>query len=197
MYSGLKAKFTSHSPKSPPVRPVPLASVVLMVDKLLDREWNSECRWAVTAETFHSLDNVLSTVRHGSHLDMCCTLQDSSGVGLAALWELACCPEEGNTAGRLCCSSPMPPFAAKMVPVSGVKCCAGGEGGRSVGRASLYHRKVSAVEPPPGASRLTSTLTQATFSWLSYRDEEKRRWWGPVHTEGGAQLQMWDWRCST
>lgn len=34
------------------------------------------------------------------------------------------------------------------------------------GRARLHQRKVSELEPPSGDSELTSTLTQATFSWL-------------------------------
>lgn len=88
------------------------------------------------------------------------------------------------------------PFATKMVPVSGVKSCEGGryQEGR---RASLYHRKVSAVETPPGVSGLTSTLTQATFSWLLHRNEEDTRQdellcksYGGA--KGGEQLQMWD-----
>lgn len=41
------------------------------------------------------------------------------------------------------------------------KCCQEGSQG-----ARLYQRKVSEVEPPSGDSGLTSTLTQATFSWL-------------------------------
>lgn len=39
----------------------------------------------------------------------------------------------------------------------------------------LYHRKVSMEELPPGVSGLTSTLTQATFSWLHRRGRRQRR----------------------
>lgn len=41
------------------------------------------------------------------------------------------------------------------------KCCQEGSEG-----ARLHQRKVSEVETPSGDSELTSTLTQATFSWL-------------------------------
>lgn len=78
------------------------------------------------------------------------------------------------------------PFATKMVPVGGPKCCAGG-GIRRVRRASLYHRKVSTVEPPPGVSGLTSTLMQATFSWLFYRKKEDKSESEQVQIYGGAK----------
>lgn len=42
-----------------------------------------------------------------------------SGVGLTALGELACWPEEGNTAGRSCCSSSMPPLPLRWCPSAG------------------------------------------------------------------------------
>lgn len=44
---------------------------------------------------------------------------------------------------------------------------------RKAGR-TLLHRKVSVVDPPPGESGLMSTLTQATFSWLSHTRGEQR-----------------------
>lgn len=103
---------------------------------------------------------------------MCCTLPDSSGGGLTAPGEPACCPKGGNTVGRLCCSDSMAPLPLRWGTVSGVGCCVG-EGTRRARRA--YHRKVSAVEPPPGVSGLTSTLTQATFSWLVYKEEDEGR----------------------
>lgn len=87
----------------------------------------------------------------------------------------------GSCAGRLCCSSSMLPFPLKWCPsASGVKCCVG-EGNRKEGKEPpralpLYHRKVSAVEPLPGVSGLTSTLTQATFSWLLYKGGDTE--WG-------------------
>lgn len=85
--------------------------------------------------------------------------------------ELVCCPEEGGT--RLQAGSgAMPPLPTKMVPARGVKCCVGQSSGRE---GLLHHKKVSAVELPPGVSGLTSTLTQATFSWLFQTERGDRR----------------------
>lgn len=85
------------------------------------------------------------------------------------------------------------PFATKMVPVGGPECCAGGRV-RRVRSASLYHRKVSTVELPPGVSGLTSTLTQATFSWLFYRKKEDKGESEQVQihegAKGGEEWQM-------
>lgn len=74
-------------------------------------------------------------------------------------------PEEGASC---CCSS----STTKMVLVSVGEVLCLGEGYRDGRRASVHHRKVSVEEPPPGVSGLTSTLTQATFSWLLCTHEE-------------------------
>lgn len=69
----------------------------------------------------------------------------------------------GTSADRSCCSSSACP--TKMVPIGAVK-CSEGEGVVERSWAAIYYRKVSVVESLPGVSGLTSTLTQATFSWL-------------------------------
>lgn len=48
------------------------------------------------------------------------------------------------------------------------------------------------MEPPPGVSGLTSTLTQATFSWLFHKDEEDGRQSEQIHggAKGGKHRQM-------
>lgn len=66
----------------------------------------------------------------------------------------------------------MPLFATKMGTASGVKCSVGK--GRQESKVGGHYRKVSAVEPSPGDSGLTSTLTQATFSWLLHTDKAER-----------------------
>lgn len=77
------------------------------------------------------------------------------------------------------------------------KCCQEGSQG-----ARLHQRKVSEVEPPSGDSELTSTLTQATFSWLREgRGGEGRRetesqplgedqWWQSSKLSGGRKTLL-------
>ncbi len=109
----------------------------------------------------------------GSHLYICCTLpdrveKDSQAWGSlpAALMQEHC--------RQVVLLQFYAPLATKMEPVSRVKCCVG-EGIRRKAGAFLYHKKVSAVELSPCVSGLTSTLTQATFSWLFHRDKHKRQ----------------------
>lgn len=72
------------------------------------------------------------------------------------------------------CGAPLlcPFLPLKMGTASGVKCSVGG--GRQESKAGGHYRKVSAVEPSPGDSRLMSTRTQATFSWLLHKDKAER-----------------------
>lgn len=125
--------------------PLPLASVR---DKLLDWEKfrNSERRWAVRAEILHA-SALYSASGCGSHLYMRCTRPGlvwsrTHSPGGARLLP----PEEGNTAGRLCCSSSMPSLfllplwwcssAGKSV-VWGERCREGKGGARRLSQEGL------------------------------------------------------------
>lgn len=168
IYSGIKVEFDSNGPRSPPVRPLPLALQVTTGVLTLITKWrqfpNSERRWAVRAGKKGSV--------FPRRCAQCVTAAGAcvGAVRLGHDWtrltrEVACGPGGRSSAGGLCFSSCVLLLPLGWCPSRWrVEWDKELSGGKEDEAPPFHHRKVSVVELPPGVSGLTSTLTHATFS---------------------------------
>lgn len=155
------------------MRPLPLVSVLQMSNKwLLDREnfWTVNIGGQLQQNSFVSWSFILYSTSWQPFVHILYTKDFKTCVeeGLASLRELICCPEGALQRG---CAAPVQcvPFPSKIASISVVKVLWRRRYWGEKEVCTIYYRNVSVVESLPGVSGLTSTLTQATFSWL-FRD---------------------------